>query len=102
MHCAYSSITCPADDDVPWHSGGDIVAAVETPAAVRVLVGDVMGHGPLAGETAAEVRRAFRQLAAHEEDATQVIAARLDRLVAGLEGQGHREEFVTAQLIDIP
>lgn len=102
MHCAYSSITCPADDDVPWHSGGDIVAAVETPAAVRVLVGDVMGHGPLAGETAAEVRRAFRQLAAYEEDAIQVIAARLDRLVAGLEGQGHREEFVTAQLIDIP
>jgi serine phosphatase RsbU (regulator of sigma subunit) len=102
MRCAYSSITCPAEDDVPWHSGGDIVAVVETPTAMRVLVGDVMGHGPLAGETAAEVRRAFRHIAADEEEATQVIAARLDRLVAGLEGQGHREEFVTAQLIDIP
>lgn len=102
MRCAYSSITCPAEDDVPWHSGGDIVAVVETPSATRVLIGDVMGHGPLAGETAAEVRRAFRQLAVHEEDATPVIAARLDRLVADLKGQGHREEFVTAQLIDIP
>ena len=102
MRCAYSSLTCPAEDDVPWHSGGDIVAVVETSAAVRVLIGDVMGHGPLAGETAGEVRRAFRQLAVHEEDAAQVLAARLDRLVAGLKGQGHREEFVTAQLIDIP
>lgn len=102
MRCAYSSITCPAEDDVPWHCGGDIVAVVETSAAVRVLVGDVMGHGPLAGETAAEVRRAFRQLAVHEQDTTRVIAARLDRLVADLKGQGHREEFVTAQLIDIP
>ena len=73
-----------------------------------------MGHGPKAGETAVEVRRAFRLFAAHEEDPPQLIAARLDRLVASLEDregrevagddeyERRREEFVTAQFIDIP
>src|SRR5262249_59526923 len=91
MRCAYSSTTCPADDDVPWHTGGDIVAIIETPALVRVLIGDVMGHGPKAGETAAEVHRAFRLFATHEGDPPQVIAARLDRLVARLSDPEHRE-----------
>lgn len=98
MRCAYSSISCPAGDDVPWNLGGDIAAVIETPAVVRVMVGDVMGHGPKAGETAAEVRDVFGQLAVQEED-PQVIAARLDQLVANMECG---EEFVTAQLIDIP
>jgi serine phosphatase RsbU (regulator of sigma subunit) len=114
MRCAYSSTTCPADDDVPWHTGGDIAAIIETPALVRVLIGDVMGHGPKAEETAVDVGRAFKLLAAHEEDPPQLIAARLDRFVASLEdrddreaaGDGdyerRREEFVTAQFIDIP
>lgn len=113
MRCAYSSITCPAGKDAPGHHGGDIVAAVETPAAVRLLIGDVMGHGPDAIRIAAQVTCAFTRLAAHAEDPAQVVAARLDRLVAGLDGTGpgngtgadgadHREEFVTAQFIDIP
>lgn len=105
MRCAYTSTTCPADDDVPWHSGGDIAAVVRTPALVRVLIGDVMGHGPRAGETAALLRGVFARLAAHEQDPPQVIAARLDRLVADRADQqerDHREEFVTAQLIDVP
>lgn len=90
---------------------------VETSAVVRLLVGDVMGHGQRAGVTAAEVGQAFRQLAAHEEDPPQVIAARLDQFVAGREygkpvedtcgaedagGRRDRVEFVTAQLIDVP
>ena len=95
MRCAYSSITCQADD-FPWHTGGDIAAVVETPALVRVLIGDVMGHGPRAGETAVAMRRAFRQLAVHEEDPPQVIAECLDRLVAGLDDRDDREGFVTA------
>lgn len=99
MHCAYSSISCPAGEDVPWESGGDIAAVVETLGAVRVLVGDVMGHGPKARHTAAEVSHAFGQFAAHEEDPPEMIAARLDQLVVNLD---RREEFVTAQLIDIP
>lgn len=114
MRCAYSSTTCPADVGVPGRTGGDIVAVVETSAVVRVLVGDVMGHGRRAGATAAEVGKAFRQLAAHENDPPQVIAARLDQLVAGREdgkpvedtcdagGRRDREEFVTAQIIDVP
>jgi serine phosphatase RsbU (regulator of sigma subunit) len=114
MRCAYASTTCPAGDDVPGSTGGDIVAVVETSATVRVLVGDVMGHGARAGETAAEVKNAFRRLAVHEEDPPQVIAARLDRLIADREQRAHaaamdaaekqrrREEFVTAQFIDVP
>jgi serine phosphatase RsbU (regulator of sigma subunit) len=99
MRCAFSSITCPADNDNPGHRGGDIVAAVETPAAVRLLVGDVMGHGQEARKIAARVTDAFIQLAAHGQDPPQVVAARLDQVVAAQDG---REEFVTAQFIDIP
>lgn len=129
MRCAYSSITCPAGDSAPGHRGGDIVAAVETPDAVRLLIGDVMGHGPKAMRIAASVTCAFSRLAAHAEDPAQVVAARLDHLVTHLEVSGetsdgdaspgaagnggtgpretgsgtrHREEFVTALFIDIP
>lgn len=107
MRCAYSSITCPAGNEVPGHRGGDIVAAVETPAAVRLLVGDVMGHGPEAIRIAASVTCAFTRLAAHAQDPAQVVAARLDGVVASMESDGEagadpREEFVTAQFIDIP
>lgn len=98
MRCAYSSITCPAGKDAPGQRGGDIVAAVETPAAVRLLVGDVRGHGPDATRIAARVACMFTRLAAHA-DPPQVVAARLDSLVASLD---RREEFVTAQFIDIP
>lgn len=99
MRCAYSSITCPADNAVPGHRGGDIVAAVETADAVRLLVGDVMGHGPAARDIAGRVASAFTQLAAHGQDPPQVVAARLDRVVARMDGC---EKFVTAQFIDIP
>lgn len=114
MRCAYASTTCPADGESGGNTGGDIVAVVETSAAVRVLVGDVMGHGARAGETAAHVRDAFRRLAAHGQDPPQVIAARLDQFVADREERGHagaadpaerqrrREEFVTAALVDVP
>lgn len=111
MRCAYSNTTCPADADLPGRTGGDIVAVVETHAATRVLIGDAMGHGPRAWETAAEVGRAFRRLAAHDEDPPQVIAARLDLFVAerkqggdpgGAAKQRRPEEFVTAQFIDVP
>jgi serine phosphatase RsbU (regulator of sigma subunit) len=103
MRCAYSSITCQAADaDFPWHAGGDIAAVVETPDLVRVLIGDVMGHGPKAGETAVVMRRAFRQFAVNELEPPQVIAGRLDRLVAGIDEREDRDGFVTAQLIDVP
>jgi hypothetical protein len=79
-------------------AGGDIACAVVAPGAVRLLIGDVMGHDPRAAQTAAEVTRAFRQLAAHP-DPLQVVAARLHAFVAD---HADGEEFVTAQIVSIP
>ena len=79
-------------------AGGDIACAVVAPGAVRLLIGDVMGHDPRAARTAAEVTRAFRRLAAHP-DPLQVVAARLHAFVAD---HTDGEEFVTAQFVSIP
>lgn len=98
MRCAFSWITCPAPA-LSCHTGGDIACAVEAPGAVRLLIGDVMGHGVQAARTAAEVTRAFRRLASCQEP-LQAIAMRLHAFVAGRDGGG--EEFVTALLVSIP
>lgn len=82
---------------MPCHTGGDIVYAVRTPSAVRLLIGDVMGHGAKAAATAATVTRAFARLAARG-DPPDAIMMRLDQLVASRAG----EEFVTAQVISVP
>jgi serine phosphatase RsbU (regulator of sigma subunit) len=79
-------------------AGGDIACAVVAPGAVRLLIGDVMGHDPRAARTAAEVTRAFRQLAAYP-DPLQVVAARLHAFVAD---HADGEQFVTAQFVSIP
>ncbi len=97
MLCAFSWFTCPAPA-LSCHTGGDIACAVQAPGAMRLLVGDVMGHGERAARTAAEVARGFRELAACA-DPLHVVAARLHALVAG----GDRgEEFVTALLVSVP
>jgi len=102
MRCAFSWATRPATangcgpDGSP--AGGDIACAVVTPNAIRLLIGDVMGHDPRAAQTAAEVTRAFRQLAIGP-DPLQVVAARLHAFVAG---HADGEEFVTAQFVSIP
>src|ERR1700752_2181735 len=103
MRCAFSWATRPATaNGCKPHSGnfagGDIACAVVAPHAVRLLIGDVMGHNPHAAQTAAEVARAFRQLAAHP-DPLQVVAARLHAFVAG---QADGEEFVTALFVSVP
>jgi serine phosphatase RsbU (regulator of sigma subunit) len=101
MRCAFSWVTRPAangcdPDGNP--AGGDIACAVVAPDAVRVLIGDVMGHDPRAAHTAAQVTRAFRRLAA-EPGPLPVVAARLHAFVAEhVDG----EEFVTAQFIAVP
>ncbi len=97
MHCAFSWITCSAPA-ISCHSGGDVACAVEAPGAIRLLIGDVMGHGSRAAQTAAEVTRAFRELAAGP-DPLQVVAMRLHALVAD---RAADEEFVTAQLVSVP
>jgi serine phosphatase RsbU (regulator of sigma subunit) len=101
MRCAFSWVTRPAangcdPDGNP--AGGDIACAVVAPDAVRVLIGDVMGHDPRAAHTAAQVTRAFRRLAA-QPDPLPVVAVRLHAFVAEhVDG----EEFVTAQFIAVP
>lgn len=97
MRCAFSWITCSAPA-ISCHTGGDIACAVEARDAVRLLIGDVMGHGPRAAQTAAEVKRAFRDLAAGPNP-LQVVAMRLHALVAS---RAADEEFVTAQLVSVP
>jgi serine phosphatase RsbU (regulator of sigma subunit) len=97
MRCAFSWITCSAPA-ISCHTGGDIACAVEARDAVRLLIGDVMGHGPRAAQTAAEVKRAFRDLAA-DPNPLQVVAMRLHALVAS---RAADEEFVTAQLVSVP
>jgi serine phosphatase RsbU (regulator of sigma subunit) len=102
MRCAYSWATRPAAangrDPVGSPAGGDGAGDVAAPHAVRLLIGDVMGHDPRAARTAAEVARAFRRLAA-DPDPLQVVAARLHAFVAD---HADGEEFVTAQFVSIP
>lgn len=102
MRCAFSWATRPATangcDPDGNLAGGDIACAVAAPDAVRLLIGDVMGHDLRAAQTAAEVTRAFRQLASGT-DPLQVVAARLHAFVAG---HADGEEFVTAQFVSIP
>jgi serine phosphatase RsbU (regulator of sigma subunit) len=111
MRCAYSWATRPAAAGVaaprdapagtPVGAGGDIACAVTAPDAVRLLIGDVMGHDPRAARTAVAVTRAFRRLAA-SPDPLPVLAARLHDFVAGLAVDLGGEVFVTAQFIAIP
>ncbi len=98
MRCAYSWATRPVAANGGNPAGGDIACAVAAPHAVRLLIGDVMGHDPRAARTAAEVTRAFLQLAA-QPDPLQVVAARLHAFVAD---HADGEEFVTAQFVSVP
>jgi serine phosphatase RsbU (regulator of sigma subunit) len=102
MRCAFSWATRPATangcDPHGDSAGGDIACAVVGPHGIRLLIGDVMGHDTRAAKTAAEVSRAFRELAARP-DPLQVVAARLHTFVAE---HADGEEFVTAQFVSIP
>lgn len=98
MRCAFSWITCPALAQPQHAGGGDIACAVSAPGAMRLLIGDVMGHGARAARTAAEMTGAFREFAACP-DPLQVVAMRLHAYVAARDGG---EEFVTALLVTVP
>jgi serine phosphatase RsbU (regulator of sigma subunit) len=105
MRCAFSWATRPATaNGCGPHAGtgGDVACAVVSPVGVRLLLGDAMGHDERAARAAADVARAFRQLAAHP-DPLQVIAARLHAFVAErADSEQHGVQFVTAQLVSIP
>ncbi|MEU2775293.1 PP2C family protein-serine/threonine phosphatase [Streptomyces sp. NPDC007162] len=61
--------------------GGDLYEAVATEHGVRVVMGDVRGHGLAAIATAAAVLGSFRE-AAHDEPELGRVLGRLDRALA--------------------
>ena len=100
MRCAFSWATARGETvatpaNLPAATSPELSSPL---TAVRLLIGDVMGHDPRAARTAAEVTRAFRRLAA-DPDPLQVVAARLHAFVAD---HADGEEFVTAQFVSVP
>jgi hypothetical protein len=95
--------------------GGDLYEAVATPWGVRIVIGDVRGHGLPAIGAVAAVLGSFRE-AAHDEPELGGVLRRLERAVqrhlcerardeqpAGRRGEtgGAAEEFVTVLLLEI-
>ncbi|KAB1989409.1 serine/threonine-protein phosphatase [Streptomyces triticiradicis] len=95
--------------------GGDLYEAIATEHGVRVVMGDVRGHGLGAVGTAAAVLGSFRE-AAHDEAELGGVLRRLERALvrhlcerdraehpsAGLDPEGlAAEEFVTVLLLEI-
>ncbi|MGW4812281.1 PP2C family protein-serine/threonine phosphatase [Kitasatospora cineracea] len=87
--------------------GGDLYAAVRTPHATRLLIGDVRGKGLDAVGDAAALIGAFRVLA-HRYDDPAALADALEtsyvRHLAELaeNGQDVQENFTTALVLDLP
>ncbi|MEV7215434.1 PP2C family protein-serine/threonine phosphatase [Kitasatospora cineracea] len=94
-----------ADDEAAV--GGDLYAAVRTPHATRLLIGDVRGKGLDAVGDAAALIGAFRVLA-HQYDDPAELADALEtsyaRHLAELaeNGQDVQENFTTALVLDLP
>ncbi|SMF23895.1 Serine phosphatase RsbU, regulator of sigma subunit [Streptomyces sp. Amel2xC10] len=97
--------------------GGDLYEVVATEHGVRVVMGDVRGHGLSALSTVAAVLGSFRE-AAHDEADLGLVLRRLDRALARHLGERAREnaeapgvsgvpvtpvaeEFVTVLLLEI-
>ncbi|MFG2919448.1 PP2C family protein-serine/threonine phosphatase [Kitasatospora sp. NPDC048298] len=78
--------------------GGDLYEVTETAYGVRILLGDVQGHGLAAVETAADVLGAFRAGSRIVADLAQ-LAERMDRIQAS---HAMQERFVTALLLEVP
>ncbi|MBT2384770.1 PP2C family protein-serine/threonine phosphatase [Streptomyces sp. ISL-11] len=96
--------------------GGDLYEVLATPHGVRVVIGDVRGHGFTAIGTVAAVLGSFRE-AAHDEPALPGVLRRLERALqrhvgerswaegpAKYGGEPERsagEEFVTILLLEV-
>ncbi|MFJ3924290.1 PP2C family protein-serine/threonine phosphatase [Streptomyces sp. NPDC090022] len=78
--------------------GGDLYDALATPFGVRVVMGDVRGHGPGSLGAAAAVLGAFRE-AAYDEPALGDVLRRLERALH--RASADPEEFVTVLLLEI-
>lgn len=85
--------------------GGDLYEVIATEHGVRLVMGDVRGHGPAAVGTASAVLGGFRE-AVHDEARLTGVLRRLDRALARhLRGRGPQhpvmEDFVTVLLLEI-
>lgn len=87
--------------------GGDLYDVISTEHGVRVVMGDVRGHGLSATDTVAAVLGGFREAVHHEADLAGVLG-RLDRALARhlrdrvrTEDHEDAEEFVTVLLLQI-
>lgn len=89
VHAGYR----PAASD----GGGDIYDVIETAFGVRVLIGDVMGTGVPASQTAAGILTAWRTIAPLEP----TLAGAAVRLHGLITASVHPERFVTAFLLNI-
>ena len=78
--------------------GGDLYAVIVAEGSLRLILGDVQGHGLPAVQTAAAVLGAFREAAYDAADLAEIAA----RIEASLQRQLTEEEFVTAVLAEIP
>ncbi|WP_461030173.1 PP2C family protein-serine/threonine phosphatase, partial [Streptomyces sparsus] len=88
--------------------GGDLYEAVDTGHGVRIVMGDVRGHGLPAVGAVAALLGCFRE-AAHEEDELGGVLARMERALHrrlrtgdGLRDEpGAAEEFATVLLAEV-
>lgn len=81
--------------------GGDLYEALATPHGVRVVIGDVRGHGLGAIGTVAAVLGSFRE-AAHDEPELPGVLRRLERALQRELGEPSLgEEFVTVLLLEV-
>jgi serine phosphatase RsbU (regulator of sigma subunit) len=83
----------PAEVD----GGGDIYDVCETRFGTRILIGDVMGAGVPASETAAGILEAWRAIVGTESTLTG-LAVRLHGLITRSD---HPERFVTALMMNL-
>ncbi|WP_370411191.1 PP2C family protein-serine/threonine phosphatase [Streptomyces fradiae] len=86
--------------------GGDLYEAVATPYGVRIVIGDVRGHGLAALGTVVALLGSFRE-AAHDEAELADVLRRLERALGrhlcerAREEHPVAEEFVTLLLLEI-
>ncbi|RSS63392.1 PP2C family protein-serine/threonine phosphatase, partial [Streptomyces sp. WAC06614] len=78
--------------------GGDLYEALTTPYGVRVVIGDVRGHGLPALPAATAVLGCFRE-AAHDEPTLDGVLRRLERALR--RAAAGPEDFVTLLLLEI-
>ncbi|EFL14793.1 integral membrane protein [Streptomyces sp. C] len=84
--------------------GGDLFDVRAGPYGVRVVVGDVQGHGLAAVGTVASLLGAFREGVLDDRELA-AVAARLDRRLAAdaaADSVAHPELFATALLLEFP